>query len=930
LCASIGNTGDFRICAADDVSAYPKSATIDLCGAIPTTSGNVGGGPLIRGLTHRNADTSTNFPANTSTGNNSTTNDNFGVSRGFINYDGGTLKLVGQSGPLARRLNAAASIGATTLTLDSAVTAKAGAKVLITPDGFWNAAKRTEVRTLAADVTNSATITITAGLGFARWGQLQYATDAGISLTAGTFSTMRTHAEQDPTIDQRAFVCIVDRSIKVQGYDSGNTSLAGSGFGFHGMTMGLTSVTVLKNVQFNKYGQLGLLGRYGWHFHIPSYNPATGAATTTGVTRAGVGNALVSGANSYPDGNALLDSCTFVDGFNRAFTFHACVGVTVQDCIAYDSAGHSFFEEDGTEEGNTSLRNIAIAPRDPGSMALKLHENTPAGHWIANFNNTHQDCWTIDSPAFGWWNAPSRGLIGFNNQFGCLGFSSLVPIVPFYGKMGTWDGMSALCCSLEGGLTNNFPLDNGGNVGQGKIQTTTDGIAGADYGNPNQTFTWLRNARLYKTGGYSNRISIPKYQNWRTADNWQAHLHGQTDQGTVEHIMPIRETLNHEGHTLSTVNVNAFASYHGLLTFIDVCAYEFSGGTPAAGADFGLLRKNAVIETWDLYTAPVMLWSQPMTGWKLYNSVGLWQTPGPSTYNDYTLWDTYYGGHRSENQGANPTNEGGRLHWILAGAIFDRYGSLSTGPGVAGIANSYIIPNLNFCTYNLTTTAMPESAESKVTTTPFFGIQPYADDKYYPDGSREANGMTAAIKFQRCDTSGVPISGALWAMRPSYAVDDVDVDTGYTYSTPNGDATKLDRMGQFFNGEHHGVCPKGGIIKYTRPDQAAANTTSCRLHVTYGPPSTNPNASAADAFIIGVPWSHTVSPQIRTDGGTATSMSDWTSSANMAALIATTKLHYWNDTANDTLWLKIGRPSGTLYASQETFDDSWWRVVVTN
>jgi hypothetical protein len=443
----------------------------------------------------------------------------------------------------------------------------------------------------------------------------------------------------------------------------------------------------------------------------------------------------VNGANSYPDGNALLDTCTFVDGFNRAFTFHACVGVTVQDCIAYDSAGHSFFEEDGSEEGNTSLRNIAIAPRDPGAMALKLHENTPAGHWIANFNNTHKDNWAVDSPAFGWWNATSYGLVQGNRdstgapQTGCLGFSSLIPITPFYGKMGTWDGMSALCVSQEGGQSNNFPIDNGGNTGQGKMQTTTDGLSASAYGNPNQIPTLLMNARLYKCGGYSNRISIPQYQNWRTADIYQAHLHGQTDQGSVLHNISIRETLNHESHVLDSFQVHNFASYHGLLTFIDVCAYNFSGGTVLYDSTNAVLGKNSVIETWDLYTAPVMLWSQPMTGWKLYNSVGCWQTPGPATYNDYSLWDTYYGGHRSEDYGALTTGDGGRHRWVLAGAIFDRYGSLSTGPSTAGVANSYIIPNLPYLTYGVATpTALPGSSESVVTTTPFFGILPYADD----------------------------------------------------------------------------------------------------------------------------------------------------------------------------------------------------------
>jgi hypothetical protein len=115
--------------------------------------------------------------------------------------------------------------------------------------------------------------------------------------------------------------------------------------------------------EFRHLGMEGVLGRYPIHFHL------------VGDTMRG---SSVIGASIWDSGNRWL-------------TIHGTNYLVVRDCVGYQSVGHGYFLEDGTEVFNVLDRNLAVqAYRGrplPGQM-LPFDQNEGAGFWWANSLNT--------------------------------------------------------------------------------------------------------------------------------------------------------------------------------------------------------------------------------------------------------------------------------------------------------------------------------------------------------------------------------------------------------------------------------------------------------------------------------------------------------------------------------------------------------------
>ena len=79
------------------------------------------------------------------------------------------------------------------------------------------------------------------------------------------------------------------------------------------------------------------------------------------------------------------------DSDNRWLTIHGTNYLVVRDCVGYQSVGHGFFLEDGTEVYNVLDRNLAVgaAPRQAAAQAgAAVRPNDGAGFWWANSLNT--------------------------------------------------------------------------------------------------------------------------------------------------------------------------------------------------------------------------------------------------------------------------------------------------------------------------------------------------------------------------------------------------------------------------------------------------------------------------------------------------------------------------------------------------------------
>jgi len=84
--------------------------------------------------------------------------------------------------------------------------------------------------------------------------------------------------------------------------------------------------------EFRHLGKPGVLGRYSLHYHL-------------------VGNTM--------RGSSVIGASVWDSG-NRWLTIHGTNYLVVRDCIGYQSMGHGFFLEDGTEIYNVLDRNLAV------------------------------------------------------------------------------------------------------------------------------------------------------------------------------------------------------------------------------------------------------------------------------------------------------------------------------------------------------------------------------------------------------------------------------------------------------------------------------------------------------------------------------------------------------------------------------------------
>jgi hypothetical protein len=127
---------------------------------------------------------------------------------------------------------------------------------------------------------------------------------------------------------------------------------------YHRHSAGAISYAELRHL-----GKEGVLGRYPLHFHL------------CGDTMRG---SSVIGASIH-------------DSANRWLTIHGTNYLVVRDCVGYQSLGHGFFLEDGTEVYNVLDRNLAVqayAHKRQAGQALPFDSNLGAGFWWANCLNT--------------------------------------------------------------------------------------------------------------------------------------------------------------------------------------------------------------------------------------------------------------------------------------------------------------------------------------------------------------------------------------------------------------------------------------------------------------------------------------------------------------------------------------------------------------
>mgnify|MGYP002051746288 CR=1 FL=1 len=112
----------------------------------------------------------------------------------------------------------------------------------------------------------------------------------------------------------------------------------------------------LENIEVRFAGQMGRLGRYPVHFHM------------IGAVR-----------DSY------VRSVSIHHTYNRAVAIHGVHYLRVQDNVAFETKGHTYFIEDGVETKNIITGNLASNTRE--SFVGPNSDATPSSFWLVHGDN---------------------------------------------------------------------------------------------------------------------------------------------------------------------------------------------------------------------------------------------------------------------------------------------------------------------------------------------------------------------------------------------------------------------------------------------------------------------------------------------------------------------------------------------------------------
>lgn len=337
-------------------------------------------------------------------------------ARALLAIMGGTVSIHGEDRVEWTQLGASVAAGESAIVLKEAVDWRVGDEILICSSRLnWDEAEQMIVSSVSPD---GLTVGLSSELAYPHCGEVKTYT--------------RPEDGKEWTADLRAEVGLLTRNITIQGAADADDMLSPNyEFGAHimvhgemehgGMTMP-TGVGNLQGVEIFRCGQLGLLGRYPFHWHL----------------------CLGDAAGQYFKDNAVHRS------FNRAITIHGTDYVTVENNFCYDHVGHGVFLEDGGERFNTIRNNVVLLTKRPrpgeevtpsDNEANEAQNRTPASFWITNPNNTFVDNVAAGTHGTGYWFIfPDRPLAPSGN----IGYFSGQR--PFRQPLGAFSGNKAHSC----------------------------------------------------------------------------------------------------------------------------------------------------------------------------------------------------------------------------------------------------------------------------------------------------------------------------------------------------------------------------------------------------------------------------------------------------------------------------------------------------
>jgi hypothetical protein len=247
---------------------------------------------------------------------------------------GGVIEMQGEPRKGWTTLNATAKVGDTQITLAEKLNWRIGDKIVIASTSFYP--NQAEVRTITG--INGTLVTLNEPLKYNHYGELQQ--------VAGQ------------TLDERAEVGLLTRNILI----TSDAQADQTKFGGHIMIMDKGSNARIDGVELYRLGQLNRLGRYSFHWHL-------------------VGEAK----GGYFNNSSVHDS------IQRGVVVHGTNNVTVKGNVVYNTVGHAYMVEDGTETGNIFDGNLGLLAQSVNLTQPVLapqNDNKAATYWIKSITNT--------------------------------------------------------------------------------------------------------------------------------------------------------------------------------------------------------------------------------------------------------------------------------------------------------------------------------------------------------------------------------------------------------------------------------------------------------------------------------------------------------------------------------------------------------------
>ncbi|CAI5504735.1 unnamed protein product [Closterium sp. Naga37s-1] len=282
---------------------------------------------------------------------------------------GGQVQFHGMPGggdtPSWVRLSETANAGQRYVLVDADVSKwAAGMTVaLASTSNDLNEAEHHQITSVAADISNPGVFRINLQTPLRHTHQGEVLPDGGTG-TVGIFGE----------------VALLDRHVSIQGTNEAAPHQLDGGHFIIYMT---PTKQTLEGVQFKGLGNQGTLGKYPVHFHICGQD----------------------GQGHVVRKNAIVFTR------QRCMVIHATGSMTIEDNIAYETKGHCYLLEEGSELNNNFRRNLGINARKvekviPPASSSKLDKQTdkqPTTFWLGTPHSNFIDNVAAGSEDSGFW-----------------------------------------------------------------------------------------------------------------------------------------------------------------------------------------------------------------------------------------------------------------------------------------------------------------------------------------------------------------------------------------------------------------------------------------------------------------------------------------------------------------------------------------------